>query len=58
MLIKKKIYEGAVKRDRSDEWRTRTPGTYIDEEVMNSIVEEFSGSKVRITIEVIEEEES
>ena len=56
MLVERKTYEGEVKRDVFGSWDDCSPGLYVDHDMVETIVSEYEGRKVRITIEVIEDD--
>ena len=58
MLVEKKTYEGKIRRDVFGSWEDCSPGLYIDHDMVETIVGEFENRKVRITIEVIDDDSS
>jgi len=56
MLIDKKTYEGKIVRDPYGSWEDCSPGLYLDNDDIESILEEFRNCTVRLTIEVISDE--
>lgn len=58
MLVEKKTYEGEIRRDVFGSWEDCSPGLYIDHDMVETIVGEFENRKVRITIEVIDDDSS
>lgn len=55
MEKEKKTYEGKVIRDVFGSWDDCSPGLYVDHDMVETIVNEFSGRRIRLTIEVIPE---
>lgn len=53
----KVIYSGKVERDVFGSWDDCDPGLYIDHDMVTTIFSHYMGENVRVTIEIIAEEE-
>lgn len=51
-----KIYEGTVKRDIYGAWDDCDKGVYIDHDNIETILNEFMGRNIRVTIELVAED--
>lgn len=49
-------YEGTVERDPFGSWSDCSPGLYFDRERVEDLFEKYENQKIRVTIEVLEED--
>ena len=48
-----RVVEGEVRRDIYGSWADCSPGLYIDSDMISEVFADYTGKKIRVTIEEI-----